>query len=638
VPLKADQTRRKTVVMEPDEDAKKGRASVRWWLLDKEKIHEGVFGVCEDILTNLAVRRRMNYFFAALYNDTGAAFMASRNANLYYNRTALDGNAMLNSSMSLNVLQNCIDTATAMIAKNKPKPEFLPGTKDPTDDFSLKVRGKKLTKYVEGVFDQTKLYHCAQRVFTDACIYGTGALKLFIDDNKICAENLFIEEILVDDLEGMHECPQQLHQRKFRRRDEVLAMFPKHKDAIMKAESIAGGTSTFSTADIVCVIESWHLPSAPKGKDGQHVISISNCTLLVQDYRRDYYPIFFFRWAHQTLGFWGRGICHEIWKLQRELDVCLQVIQRSQRLLGGPVICVEAGSNISEDHITSNKLAKVIEYANQKPDWLTPPCVQAELYEHVQYLEDRMYKVTGISQMQAQGTKDPTIKSAVGQREAADQAAGRFEIVGQRWEAFFMDIARAIVDFSSDIEDPSTIVRTRDGGKFLSFKDAQVDMEYCRLSVFPVSGLPSTPAGKLDQLMEWAQAGYVSKEQVMDVVDIPDLEDVTSLETAAMRRAQEQLSQIKEEGKYTPPGLYLNHAMAYRFALLEVDRSESQGVKPERVDMLRRWADEVKVLIDAAQAKQTQEQGMQNQVQMGTAAQAGQQQQAQQPMAPQEAG
>lgn len=633
MPLQADQSRRKTIVQG---DRDKGRASQRWWLHDEDRVFQGVFAVCEDILTNLAARRRMNYFFAALYNDTGASFMASRNANLYYNRTALDGNAMLNSSMSLNALQNVIDTATAMIGKNKPKPQFVT---DGSGDYAVKMRGKKLTKYVEGVFEEVKLYHVAQRVFTDACVYGTGALKLWVEDEEIRAENLFIEEILVDDLEGMHEQPGQIHQRKFRRRDEVLAMFPDFKSEILGAEQVSGGTATFSTADIIPVIESWHLPSGPKAKDGLHAISINNATLFCETYTKDYYPIFFFRWAHQTLGFWGRGICHEVWKLQRELDIILQTIQRSQRLVGGPIVAVEAGSNISEDHITSNKLAKIVEYTETPPQYLTPPCAQAELYSHAQFILEQIFRVPGVAETQATGTKDPTIKSAVGQREAADQASGRFEIVGQRWEELFLDVARAIVDMSADIDGASVLTSTKRGAERIDFKDAKVDMENCKLQLFPVSGLPSTPAGRLDQLMDYAQAGYLSREQVMDIVDFPDLEDTVSLETAALHLTQEILSAIKEDGKYVEPGPYLNLQLAYKMACLEVDRAELQHVKEEHVDLLRKWADAVKDRMDEASAQQAQsaqQASPQNQQQMGTAAQVGQQQQAAAPL-PQQA-
>jgi hypothetical protein len=635
MPIQGDQTRKKTIYQGPPKDSV--RATHRWWLDKPEDAFKGVWAVCEDILTNLAVRRRMNYFFAAIYNDTGAAFMASRHQNLYYNRTALDGNAMLNSNISLNALQNCIDTATALIAKNKPKPQFAT---DGSTDYAEKVRGQRLTKYVGGVFDEAKVYDKAQTIFRDACVYGTGALKLIPDEGKIRCENLFIEEILIDDLEGMHEAPLQIHQRKYRQRDELLAEFPEYEEEIRVAEQVSGGTATFSTADIIPVIESWHLRSGKKAKDGAHTICINNCTLFHEKYTKDYYPIIFFRWARQTLGFWGRGICHETWKLQRELDIALQTIQRAQRLVSGPIILVENASQIVEDVLTSNKLAKIIPYTNVKPDILTPPIVQPEIYQHVEYLEQRIYNIAGVPQTNAQGTKDPTLKSAVAQREAMDEKQGRFQLVAQRWEEMFLDIARIVVDMSADLSKDNAelfvLADGSDGAERIDFKKAHIDLERCRLQCFPISGLPSTPAGRLDQLMDYAQAGYLSKEQVMDIVEWPDLKGTTDLVLAPYRTIQKLLSGIKEEGKYKAPDVYMNLQLAYQMACQEVGVAENENVKPEWVDLIRRFADEVKDLMDAGtqqQAAAQQQQGMAGQMQMGTAAQVGQTQVGQ-PMPP----
>ncbi len=620
MPLQADQSRKKTVYQSPEKDPSKAR---RWWQVEKENIFKHVSSVTEDILTSLSTRRRMNYFFAALYNDTGASFMASRNVNLYYNRTALDGNAMLNSSMTLNVLQNCIDTAASMIAKNKPKPQFIT---DGAKDYGTKMRGKKLTKYVEGVFDKMKLYSVFQKAFVDACIYGTGAVKLFEEDGELKAENLFIEELLIDDLEGMHEKPMQIHQRKFIPRDVLIAQFPEHAEAIKGSAQVSGGTATFSTADIIPVTESWHLRSSKKAKDGLHAITIDNCTLFSEEYKKDYYPIIFFRWANQTLGFWGRGICHEIWKLQRELDTILQTIQKAQRLISGPVVAVESGSNISEDHLTSNKMAKIIEYAVTPPAYLLPPIVQPELYQHAQYLEDRMYKICGVSQSNAQGTKPEGVKSGTAIREVADIAQGRFELVGQHWEEVFLDAARMIVDLSADLykDNKKLSVMTKDktGAKRIDFAECVTDMEDYELQLFPVSGLPSTPAGRLDQLMDYAAAGYLSKEQVMDIVDFPDLEDTVSLETAALHVTQEILSNIKEKGMegYVPPGPYIDIALSYRMVCLEIDRSQLQGVEEDHITLLRQWANAV---LDLKNQAEQQLQPQQMQANAGTASQVG---------------
>src|ERR1035441_9694686 len=235
------------------------------------------------------------------------------------------------------------------------------------------------------------------------------------------------------------------------------------------------------------------------------------------------------------------------------------------RLVGGPMIAVESGSNISEQHITSNRVAKIVEFTVTAPSYLTPPTVQPEIFEHIQYLEDRMYKVTGVSQANATATKDPTLKSGVAQREAQDQAESRLEIVAQQYEELCLDLAKAILDMSADLEEPSVLVDNKGKAQRLNFKDVKMDMEDYKLQLFPVSGLPSTPAGRLDQLMDYAQAGYLSKEQVMDIVDFPDLNDTVSLETASIHLTQEILSNIKEQGEkgYIPPGPYLDLTMAY---------------------------------------------------------------------------
>lgn len=596
------------------------RANSRWWKIeDKELIYTGIWSVTNEILLNLNIRRRMNYFFSTLYNDIGAAFTSSQNVNLYYNRTALDGNAISNSRMTMNVLQNVIDTACSLIAKNKPKPQFLT---DGAKDYNTKCRGKLLTKYIEGVFDKTHMYKIMQRVFQDACTYGTGALKLYEEDGEIKAEWVYIEEILVDDLEGMHQDPQQMHQRKYVPRDILASQFPEKVAEIYSATQVAGGAATFSTADIIPVIESWHKPSGKKAKDGLHTICIENATLFEEEYKKDYFPIQIFRWADQTLGFWGRGICHEIWKLQLELDTLLRLVQQSMRLVGGPVIAVESGSNIAEDHITSNKVAKILEYTITAPQFLVPPTCQPEIFSHIQFIKSSMYEIPGVSESAATGNKPTEVKSGAAIREASDVAAGRFEIVGQRYETLALDIALVIVDMSADIvksnKDLSVLTKGKKGADRLYFKDAMVDIEDMDLQLFPISGLSKTPAGRLDQLMDYAQAGYLSKEQVLDVVDFPDLEDTTDLETAAIHLTQQILSNIKEKGKYMAPGPYLNLPLAYRMACLEVDRATLDHVDEANIDLLRNFANDTKDLMDASAA---QLQPAQAQPNAGTASQ-----------------
>lgn len=577
----------------------------KWWKVKKENMYGHIKMVTDEIINDLAIRRRMNYFFSTLYNDIGASYTSSPSINLYYNRAAIDGNAITSSRMTMNVLQNVIDTAVSLIAKNKPKPEFVT---DGAKSYNVKVRGKKLTKYVGGVFEKNKIYQICQRVFQDSCIYGTGAIKIFASEGEIKAEWVFIEEILVNELDGMNQDPTQLHQRKYIPRDVLIEQFPDYEEKINSAAQISGSASTFSDSDLIPVTESWHLPSGKKAKDGKHVISIDNCTLFLEDYKKDYFPILFYRWANQTLGFWGRGISHEIWKSQIEVDTLLRLVQQSMRLVGGPIIAVESGSNISEEHITSNRVAKIVEYAAVPPAYLTPPTIQPEILQHLQFLIAKMYEVAGVSEANATGNKPKGVESSVAIESVSDIASGRFQCNSQAYEDLHLDIARVIVDLSTDLlqDNKSLSIFTKDkkGGKRLDFKEAVVDLEDCEIQVFPVSGLPNTPAGRMDKLMEYVDRGAMTTTQMMDIVDYPDLEDTTSLETASLNLTQQILSNIKEYGEYIAPGPYLELETAYRMSALEVDRATLENVEEANIKLLQRWCNECKDALDDLKAEQ----------------------------------
>jgi hypothetical protein len=547
-----------------------------------------------------------------MYSDGAMTNSTNRNINVYYNKTAVGASNLVNLNLTLNATQSAVDTLCALVSKNKPKPQFLT---DGEKDYAVKVRGKKLTKYMEGLFDKLKIYNKTQKVFNDACIYGTGALKLFVREGEIVAEPLFIEEVLVDDLDGLHQEPTQMHQLKYVQRDLLIAQFPEYIEKIKGAQS-AIGAATYASAQLIPVRESWHLRSGKKSKDGLHIISIDNCDLFAEEYTRDCYPILILRFKDAPIGYFGTGLLAETWKLQRELDIVLQTIQRSQRLVSGPMIAVEAGSEIVEADLISNKLGKIVQYTNTPPQFLTPPAVNPELYEYAQYLEDRIYKISGVSQAMANGNKPPELKSGVAIRETTDIAAGRFELLGQKWEDFHLDISVHFVELSKEIQatnpDYAVITSSKGSASKIKFKEVDTDIDECKLQVFPVSGLPKTPAGRLDMLMDFASAGYLSKEQVMDVVDFPDLEDVSSLETAVYNLAQERISEIKLNGKYKTPGPYLATQEVYRLACLEVDRAELQNVEKENQELLMRWTSEIGALLTQSQSQQ---QAMQPQAQ-----------------------
>lgn len=571
----------------------------RWWLLDDEMLHGSVFSICNIIETQLQTWRFQCRMYRFLYGNPEAFFTP------YSPNAMMNGGAGASNSrrLQINVVQSCIDTAGSMIAKNQPKPQFLTLGED---NYAEQTKAKMLTKYVDGVFDSCgdngkNLYGVMKKVFLDAALTGTGALKIHIEEGKVKCEWIMPDELIIDNMEGLRETPTQLHRRKFIARDELVYQFPKFEDKIMASSQEVNYSLNNQVNNLVEVIESWHLKSGKDATDGKHSLCINDCTLMSEEYDKDFYPIVFFRWAERPHGFWGRGIAEELCGIQMRINEIMRVIQISQELIAVPIIFIENGSLVQADHMATNDVARIVEYTGAAPNIITPGAVSPELYQHVEWLINQAYQITGISQANATGTKPPEVKSGAAIREVADIASGRFELIGQEWERCFITAAKIIIDLSADLykEDKSLSVRVKDR-KFLKeikWSDVKLDQDEFGIRVFPISGLPSTPAGKMDQLMDYVQAGWITKDFAMQLIDFPDLEDYVNLETAPLELTRKILSKIVNDGIYIPPSPALNLQLSLSIANLEILRAQVDGVEEDRVQLLQNWIDQLQDLI-----------------------------------------
>jgi hypothetical protein len=524
---------------------------LRWWSAPKDKTHSEVWEVARRIRQGLRPRERKNFYNSMLYNDIDLTAAPSY-ADARYGTSRGD--------LSLNVIQNAIDTAQSMIAKNRPKPLFLPDGAD----YKLRTKCKKLTKYVAGVFDDAKIHDVAASVFIDSCVYGTGALKWFADprDKRVRCERVFIGEIVVDDLEGFRETPSQLHQYKLVSRDQLLAQFPKHKDAILKCQrDPSERRSSHSIADVVPVLESWHLPSGPGEKDGLHTIVIQEATLFREEYDRDYYPIQFFRWYPSTHGFWGRGVCQSLAPIQRTINRILRSIEQGALLVGAPLWLIDKAAHVNWDQLLSNEVGRGVLWNSsggaQPPAAVTPPALADQIFGFLWQLVEQAYRVVGVNAPMSAGMKQPGVESGAAIRETSDIASGRFQVISQRWEAFHVEAAHIVVDLSRELHkdtkgDLTVAVRAENDNalEVIRWRDVDMERDRYKITVFPISGLPQTPQGRIEQLTEWFAMQIITRQQLMELMQLPDMKAAADLETATLRLTQTVVSVIKDEDRY----------------------------------------------------------------------------------------
>lgn len=492
--------------------------------------------------------------------------------------------SVLSNKITYNVIKSCIDTIVNKIGKNKPKVTYL----TQKSNWSQQIKAKNLSKYIEGRFYEMNAYQKGLECLRDACVFGTGWFKIYVDgEGKFKADRVLTTEMRIDPSDGLYGEPKEIHQVKYISRDVLLREYPEKKESIMFANT---STDSTTSADLVKVIESWRLK-------GRHTICIDTCTLVDEKYEEDWFPFVNMRWSKRLIGFFGQGLAEELTGFQIEINKILKNISDAIGLVAVPRVYLENGSNVSAAAIT-NKIGSIIKYqgGTRPPIFETPTAMSSEVYTHVKWLIQSAYEKSGISQLSATSKKPAGIESGVAIREYNDIETERFITLGMAYEDFFLNIADIIKKISTKMykDDPNQKVNVKTSDFIDSIKWSDMDMEDDQffMKPYPTSLLPTSPAGRLQKVQELIDAGWVSKEQALSLLDFPDLEQFKSLTTSSEDIIHSTLSKIIDSGKYYPPEPRMNLKLAVELSSQYYLRGRVDGMDEESLRLLLQFQDD----------------------------------------------
>lgn len=593
----------KQVIEEYVGDKKLGskKFSTRWWNIPHEEIYTHIFGTVEMLETRQTYRSLANIKHSRLYSNLEILGVYT---GIY---TAPVNDYILPNRLSLNVVKSCVDTVTSKIGKARPRPIFL----TERGDWNLQEKAKDLTQFLDGAFQNMGLYAEKAKSFRDAGVLGTGAVKFYNDTYKmeVCCERTIVEELLVDDADGIYGRPQVLFQRRLVNKDVLRDMFPNIDGDIIEnaTNGVPANLNSDMVKDLVKVIEAWHLPSGPDAGDGMHVMCIDNHTLVVEKWDKCYFPFVFDRWTERLLGFWGMGLSEELLGIQLEINKILKNIQLSMHLFAVPRVFIENSSQINMNGL-NNDIASFVKFTGQPPIFNTPQAQSPDVYQHLWNLYQKAYEISGISQLSAQSQKPAGLNSGAAIRSFQDVESDRFQIIGQRYEQTFMEAARIVIDMTQDLAKVGKVVvkvESESGMKTINWKDIDLDDTKYLMRMFPTSILPTQPAGKLQTVTELVQAGFVDQETALDLLDFPDIRSATDKQLAPRRVIQRILDKCINEGVYESPEPYMNLQLAERISLDTYLYARSKNVTEDRLELIRRFIEDVQTLKGlAAQGQQ----------------------------------
>jgi hypothetical protein len=504
---------------------------------------------------------------------------------------------------TMSVVNSCIDTLVSRLTQSRPRPVFL------TDNGDYKKRNmaKQMNTFINGELYQTDAHELGKLILRDACIFGTGCIKILEDqDKKVVLERRLKSELLVDPNDSYYGKPRQLFEKKLIDRHVLVDMFPEYRSRIMKAQSAyptTGGESTKTISDLVMVAEGWHLRSGPEATDGMHALACSEGLLMEDKWERDYFPYTFLHYSAPLVGFWGDALTSLLFGCQVEINKLLMTISQAIALVGVPRVFVEDGSKVIKSHL-NNTVGTIVTYRGTKPIYEVAPCMPQEVYAQLQRLIDFAYQVSGISQLSAAAQKPSGLNSGTALREYDDLQTDRFASLSRTYDLMYVDLAEKIIDKACEIAERDgkyqTVYPDRDGTREINLPDVKRLEDPFVIQCYDASSLPRDPAGRLQKVTEMMQAGIITPPEGRRLLDFPDIQQDDKLANAAEERILKILDEIVESGKFTPPDPFMALSIATTKVVQYYNLYMAAKLEESKAELLRNFFSQLGQLQQAA--------------------------------------
>jgi hypothetical protein len=549
-----------------------------WWSADDGKAHELLIPTVKDVEERQLEIHQLNLRCAKLYSNRE---LMALDWGMGTVREVQHRPASMNTE---NLCASAVETLYAFIGKNRPKATIV------THDGSYEQRrqGDLLDRFLYGEFLHHNVWEKAQLMFRDACVFGTGFLRVDIDptDGEIFLERVMPDEIIVDQRECVSSSePLQMHLRRVVNRHVLLSMYPENELEITEAKS-AWTSYRNPSVDYLVVVESWK-----RGPEGRHVVAIEGATLVDELYSRTKFPFVKFCYREPLTGFYGSGVVEQAMPYQLRMNRLNYTIERGQELFAKPWVFFDAASQMIRQQF-DNEMDRAYYFRGQPPTVQTWPGASPEMYAERAHIREQCLADLGLTKMATSGElpSQSRLDSSKAIREANNISDDRHAPCAQRYERAVLDIAEHMVELGATaFGKRKTVWRSGKVSEEIDWSAIDLKRDRYTMVIEASSILNMTPAARSDQLDEWANKGWISPEEARAMYDHPDLEASMSLTTAAVKNIEWTIQQLQRGESVIPDPLqHLEYGVAkVQMAYLDAMR---QGAPDGTVlEPMRRW-------------------------------------------------
>jgi len=564
-----------------------------------------------------------------------------------------DGDGVLSSSeicgtsitLPRNIVRQGVNTVLPKTVKHRPMPQIL------TDrgDWSQYKRSKKMTEFVNGEFDQQKIFNQRWGVLhRDAMVFGDGLLKTEDIEDYIKVERVLPWEWFIDSFDGRYGDPKCAYHvrtmdlgKALFRYGKVLKQFDdrgeedtEEKAASRRAFLRDAATSTpdpnwdsegqFTSAmKRVRIVDAWHLCDDERAhagleiKDhectGRHMSCIltNECVLFDEIYEWDVFPINPLQFSDPLVGSRGVGLVRQMESWQDRITNQADKVDDAHRISGGVVIFCSSNSGVVKEQFSNEAPMIKVDYDGaQAPIVQALPTCDPSVYQREQDMPMQALSEQGISMQSAGGLKHPGINSGVAIETIDDIEDERWTLFGRNAEDWCCNQAKMFIRCATRIAkrygEYSLQVKMRDDS-LLKLSWSQVSLNDFQVRVFPSSILPQQPSNRLQKLQTLFDGGIIDRQTFLQQLGAPDLNGEIDVLTAMRINIDEKLeaivmadtdAELRLAKAMAIPNSYVDYKWMQLRAQLRLMQAETKGCSQENLSALRDICDACQVLID----------------------------------------
>jgi hypothetical protein len=513
-----------------------------------------------------------------------------------------------------NLIQGAVDATHAGIVASRPRPRVI----TIGQDHSAQQKAILRQRWLDGEYARLGIYEKLSEMVLDALIYGDGCLKVSPEHGRNVVDRVWKGDLWVDALEERHHRVRTLYQLHSIDRDELMAQYPDHAEAI---EAMPGmdftndelmdifESSERTSPHRIGVVEAWRLPIS-KDYPGRHVIVAHDRLIHDEEWTHKEFPFVFFGWAPDPQRWWSQGMVERGAGMQSDINELTETIQKSYRLMV-PQLYIDAVVKAQADF--DNEVGRINWVNTGGGDIRTAvmvisPDVGTGLTGRERDLADRFLPVLGVDMLGARAEKPAGLNSGIAIQEYHDKTSQRFLPAGRRYENTTVTMADLLLHFAGKHAEAGNDEAIEAYGQELGlelirYADIKEEGdEIYRVQVKPGSMLPKDPAGRIQMVFDMQALGLdLDPPRILEILEMPDTEALAERILAGRRVVQQAIDRCgldPEDEPQPQANAYWPRAFALSEITTSIQLAEYRGAGQETIERMNNLHGQLRGLPD----------------------------------------